>query len=99
MGIERRIGYHVKACSKIFCLSGNPPLAVTVPTGERDGIFVVSSFTGTRENQYSDEAHFHLDGKVKSKLQTSVTWKARCGSKVVARCVLLSQEQKLVLEQ
>ena len=35
-------------------------------TGEREGIFVVSSFTGTRENQYSDEAHFHLDGKVNS---------------------------------
>ena len=27
---------------------------------------MVSSFTGTRENQYSDEAHFHLDGKVNS---------------------------------
>ena len=25
LGIECRIGYQVKACSKIFCLSGNPP--------------------------------------------------------------------------
>ena len=33
-------------------------------TGEREGIFVMSSFTGTREDQYSDEAHFHLDCKV-----------------------------------
>ena len=30
LGIERRMGYQVKACSKIFCLSGNPPLGVTV---------------------------------------------------------------------
>ena len=35
-------------------------------TGEREGIFVMSSFTGTREDQYSDEAHFHLDCKVNS---------------------------------
>ena len=27
----------------------------------------MSSFTGTRENQYSDEDHFHLDCKVNSK--------------------------------
>ena len=26
----------------------------------------MSSFTGTREDQYSDEAHFHLDCKVNS---------------------------------
>ena len=30
LGIERRMGYQVKACSKIFCFSGNPPLGVTV---------------------------------------------------------------------
>ena len=30
LGIERRMGYQVKACSKIFCLSENPPLGVTV---------------------------------------------------------------------
>ena len=35
-------------------------------TGEREGIFVMSSFTGTREDQYSDEADFHLDCKVNS---------------------------------
>ena len=29
-GIERRMGYQMKACSKIFCLSENPPLGVTV---------------------------------------------------------------------
>ena len=34
--------------------------------GEREGIFVMSSFTDTRENQYSDEAHFHLDCKFNS---------------------------------
>ena len=28
--IERRMGYQVKAYSKIFCLSENPPLGVTV---------------------------------------------------------------------
>ena len=30
LGIERRMRYQVKACSKIFCLSCNPPLGVTV---------------------------------------------------------------------
>ena len=29
-------------------------------------MFVMSSFTGIRKDQYSDEAHFHLDGKVNS---------------------------------
>ena len=27
-------------------------------------MFVMSSFTGTREDQYSDEAHSHLDCEV-----------------------------------
>ena len=66
IGIERRIGYHVKASSKIFCLRENPSLGVTVLGSIVKGIFVMSSFTGTRENQYSDEAHFHLDCKVNS---------------------------------
>ena len=35
-------------------------------TGEREGISVMFSFTGTREDQYSDEADFHLDYKVNS---------------------------------
>ena len=30
LGMERRMWYHVKACSKIFCLSGNPRLGVIV---------------------------------------------------------------------
>ena len=30
LGIERRMGYQVKACSKIFCLSDNSLLGVTV---------------------------------------------------------------------
>ena len=29
LGIERRIGYQVKACSNIFCLSGDQPHGVT----------------------------------------------------------------------
>ena len=29
-------------------------------------MFVVSFFTGTREDQYSDQVHIHLDGKVNS---------------------------------
>ena len=49
LGIERRMGYQVKAYSKIFCLSGNPLLGVTVLGSVR--IFVMSSFTGTREDQ------------------------------------------------
>ena len=35
-----------------------------VPTGEREGMFVMSSFTGTREDQHSDVAHLHLDRQV-----------------------------------
>ena len=35
----------------------------------------MSSFTSTREDQYSDEAHFHLDCKVNSEnFTTLVTW-------------------------
>ena len=30
LGIECRIGYQVKAYSKIFCLSGNPPHLLTL---------------------------------------------------------------------
>ena len=29
LGLECRIGYQMKTCSKIFCLSGDPPHAVT----------------------------------------------------------------------
>ena len=32
-------------------------------TGEREGMFVMSSITSTREDQYSEEPHFHLDCK------------------------------------
>ena len=46
----------------------------------------MSSFTSTREDQYSDEAHFHFH----------FHWEARCGSRGT---VPLSQEHNLVLEQ
>ena len=59
---------------------------------------MMSSFTGTREDQYSDEAHFHLDCKVNS--QNLRLWSL--GKRDVAaevHTVLLSQEQNLVHEQ
>ena len=59
-------------------------------TGEREGIFVMFSFTGTREDQYSDEAHSHLDCKVNS--QNLRLWS-------LGKSVLLSQEQNLVHKQ
>ena len=67
-------------------------------TWEREGIFVISSFTGTREDQYSDEAHFHLDCKVNS--QDLRLWSLE-KSDVVAEVgtVLLRQKQNLVHEQ
>ena len=59
----------------------------------------MSSFTGTRENQYSDEAHFHLDCKVNS--QNFRLWSHGKPYVVVVEVgtVLLSQERNLVHKQ
>ena len=44
LGIERRIGYQVKAFSKIFCLSGDLPHGFTV-LGSAGHVFVMSHFS------------------------------------------------------
>ena len=56
------MGYQVKACSKIFLFEWESTTRGH-STGEREGMLVMSSFTSTREDQYSDEAHFLLDCK------------------------------------
>ena len=52
----------------------------------------MSSFTGTRENQYSDEAHFHLDRKVNS--QNSRLW-SHGNPDVVTEVLLYLVENKI----
>ena len=45
---------------------------------------MMSSFTSTREDQYSDEAHFHLDCKVNSQnFTTLVTWEPDMAAEVL----------------
>ena len=61
------------------------------------GHFAMSSFTGTRENQYSNEAHFHLDCKVNSR--NFRLWSHGKPDVVVEVLFYLIQEQNLVHEQ
>ena len=61
------MGYQVKAYSKIFCLSGNPPLGVTVLGSARAFAWLRPLLSvPAKTSRYSDEAHFHLDWKVNS---------------------------------
>ena len=89
------------------CIGDRPPNGVPSESLFKDILFewestarvtvLGTSTVQTSTDQYSDEAHFHLDCKVNSQnLKTLVTWEVRCGSRGT---VLLIQEQNLVHEQ
>ena len=92
LGMERRMGYHVKVCSKIFCLSGNPPLEVTVLGSARAFSWCPPLPVPRRPAQRRGPLPLGLQS-YRLKLQTLVTWEARCDSRGT---VLLSQDHHLV---
>ena len=93
--IKRRMGYQVKDYSKIFCLSGNSLLGVTVLGSARAFSWVLFYRYPRRPVQRRGPLPLGLQSD-QSKLETLVTWEVRCGSRGT---ILLSQEQNLVHEQ